>query len=71
MSTYKPPLSPWEPTGLEGLPIGLQEYYALYPGAEEDLLLLAMPIARVRSLPFFPFLSREMIFRRKERRIDI
>ncbi|KAK4055688.1 hypothetical protein OIV83_000234 [Microbotryomycetes sp. JL201] len=31
----------------EGLPIGLQEYYAPYPDSEGDLLLLGMPIATI------------------------
>ncbi|ORY91644.1 pyridoxamine 5'-phosphate oxidase-domain-containing protein [Leucosporidium creatinivorum] len=30
-----------------GLPIGLQEYYAPYPESNGDILLLAMPVAKV------------------------
>ncbi|SGY78754.1 BQ5605_C008g04939 [Microbotryum silenes-dioicae] len=32
---------------LRGLPIGLQEYYSIYPGSDGDLLLLVMPISKV------------------------
>ncbi|SCZ99236.1 BZ3500_MvSof-1268-A1-R1_Chr7-1g09443 [Microbotryum saponariae] len=32
---------------LRGLPIGLQEYYSLYPGSDGDLLLLVMPISKI------------------------
>lgn len=32
---------------LAGLPIGLQEYYAPYPDSNGDILLLAMPIAKI------------------------
>ncbi|KDE07942.1 hypothetical protein, variant [Microbotryum lychnidis-dioicae p1A1 Lamole] len=32
---------------LRGLPIGLQEYYSIYPGSDGDLLLLVMPISKI------------------------
>lgn len=41
MSTYK------DLEGLEGIPVGLQEYYAPFPDGDGDLLFLAMPISKV------------------------
>ncbi|KAJ7143569.1 pyridoxamine 5'-phosphate oxidase-domain-containing protein [Mycena crocata] len=34
-------------TSMGSLPIGMQEYYAPFPGGDGDLLLLAMPIAKI------------------------
>ncbi|KAL8290178.1 hypothetical protein RQP46_003117 [Phenoliferia psychrophenolica] len=42
MSTYQD-----DADGLEGLPIGLQEYYAPFPDDSGDILLLAMPISKI------------------------
>lgn len=50
MTTYKT-----DAEGLEGMPIGLQEYYAPFPDDSGDLLLLAMPISKVFRNAMAPY----------------